>query len=65
MEVTEGIRADRPIDLETIAQRVVALAEMSATEHLHAISRSQAQGLLQLAREASGTHTRAPGGRWR
>ena len=41
-----------PIDLELIAQRIVLLAEIAAQEHLASLARSQAEGVLDLAREA-------------
>ena len=39
-------------DLELIAQRVMKLAEIATLEHLDALVRSQAEGLMQLAEEA-------------
>ncbi len=39
-------------DLELIAQRVMKLAEIATLEHLDALVRSQAEGLVDLAREA-------------
>lgn len=40
------------LDLEGVAQRIVELAQMCATEHLRTIARSQAQGLMELARQS-------------
>ena len=39
-------------DLELIAQRVMKLAEIATLEHLDALVRSQAEGLMELANEA-------------
>jgi hypothetical protein len=41
-----------PFDLELIAQRVLKLSEIATLEHLEALARSQAEGLMELAEEA-------------
>ena len=65
METTQGIHAEHPLDLEMIAQRVVEMAEISVSEHLQAITRSQADGLLKLAREMNRADVLTHGSRWR
>jgi len=39
------------LDIELIAQRVLKLAEIATLEHLEALARSQADGLMDLAEE--------------
>lgn len=44
-----------PVDIELIAQRILKLAEISTLEHLEAMARSQAEGLLMLANDFEST----------
>jgi hypothetical protein len=37
------------VDLELVAQRILKLAEIATLEHLEALLRSQAQGILDQA----------------
>ena len=47
------------LDLSRIGQRIVDLADLSVMEHLQAVGRSQADGLLELVRKtAAETETR-------
>jgi len=46
------IPTQRPLDLELIAQRILKLAEIATLEHLEQIMHSQAQAVLELARQA-------------
>ena len=43
---------ERPLDLELIAQRILKLAEIATLEHLEQLMQSQAQAVLELARQA-------------
>ena len=42
---------ETPLDLEGVAQRIIQLAQTCVAEHLRTIARSQAQGLIELARQ--------------
>ncbi len=42
------------IDLELIAQRILKLAEISTLEHLEALARSQADGLMAMFENSTG-----------
>lgn len=39
------------LDLDGVAQRIVELAQTCVAEHLRTIARSQAEGLMELARQ--------------
>ena len=40
------------VDIELVAQRVIKLAEIAMLEHLEALARSQADGLLEALDDA-------------
>ena len=48
------------LDLELIAQRILKLAEISTLDHLEALARSQAEGLVGLFETAGGTTEFSP-----
>ena len=39
----------QPLDLELIAQRILKLAEIATLDHLESVSRSQAEGLIEMS----------------
>ena len=57
MSIASGISQDavsdaKPVDLESIARRIVALADVSVQEHLAALARSQADALIELVQQS-------------
>lgn len=46
--MTSSTLTKSPIDIELIAQRVLKLAEIATLEHLEALVRSQAEGLMEV-----------------
>jgi len=58
------LAVDSALDMEVVARRIVELAQVAVEEHVAAIGRSQADGLMAMGAEID-AEERTPLGKWR